>query len=108
MQIDTRHTVRAYDEELKYLANRLAAMGGHAERMVDQAVRALVGSDHALARKVVEDDHVLDAGQREVDEKAIVIIARRQPMADDLREIIGAIWSASAISARTSPSGSSR
>ena len=50
MQIDTRHTVRAYDEELKYLANRLAAMGGHAERMVDQAVRALVGSDHALAR----------------------------------------------------------
>ena len=91
MLINSRHTVRAYDEELKYLANRLAAMGGHAERMVDQAVRALVGSDHALARKVVEDDLVLDAGQREVDDKAIVIIAKRQPMADDLREIIGAI-----------------
>ena len=91
MLINSRHTVRAYDEELKYLANRLAAMGGHAERMVDQSVRALVGSDHALARKVVEDDLVLDAGQREVDDKAIVIIAKRQPMADDLREIIGAI-----------------
>ena len=91
MLINSRHTVRAYDEELKYLANRLAAMGGHAERMVDQSIRALVGSDHALARKVVEDDLVLDAGQREVDDKAIVIIAKRQPMADDLREIIGAI-----------------
>ena len=91
MLINSRHTVRAYDEELKYLANRLAAMGGHAERMVDQSVRALVGSDHALARKVVEDDLVLDAGQREVDDKAIVIIAKRQPMADDLRQVIGTI-----------------
>ena len=89
--MQSQHIVRAYDEELATLGARIAAMGGHAERMVDQSVRALVGSDHALARKVVEDDLVLDAGQREVDDKAIVIIAKRQPMADDLREIIGAI-----------------
>jgi phosphate transport system protein len=86
-----QHIHRAYDEELKFLANRIAAMGGHAERMVDQAVTALVNSDAALARKVIADDAVLDAGQREIDEKAIVIIAKRQPMADDLREIVGAI-----------------
>jgi hypothetical protein len=36
------HIVRSFDEEPKYLANRIAAMGGHAERMVDQAVLALV------------------------------------------------------------------
>jgi phosphate transport system protein len=66
-------------------------MGGHAERMVDEAVAALVHSDIGLARKVVADDAVLDEGQREIDDKAIVIIAKRQPMADDLREIIGAI-----------------
>jgi phosphate transport system protein len=66
-------------------------MGGHAERMVDEAVAALVHSDDGLAAKVIRDDEMLDAGQREVDDKAIVIIAKRQPMAADLREIIGAI-----------------
>ncbi|RAZ75877.1 phosphate signaling complex protein PhoU [Mesorhizobium atlanticum] len=85
------HTVSAYDEELKFLSKRIAAMGGHAERMVEQAVAALVNVDHGLAQKVIQDDIVLDEGQREIDDKAIIIIARRQPMATDLREIVGAI-----------------
>jgi phosphate transport system protein len=85
------HTQHAFDEELKFLTNRIAAMAGHAERMVDQAVRALVGSDGGLAEKVIEDDRLLDAAEREIDDKAISIIARRQPMAGDLREVIGAI-----------------
>jgi phosphate transport system protein len=89
--MQSQHIVRSFDEELKYLANRIAGMGGHAERMVDQAVSALVNSDAGLARKVIEDDAFLDEGQREIDDKAIVFIAKRQPMADDLREIIGAI-----------------
>jgi phosphate transport system protein len=81
----------AYDEELKYLSKRIAAMGGHAERMVEQAVTALVNADPGLAQKVIRDDVVLDEGQREIDDKAIIIIAKRQPMATDLREIVGAI-----------------
>jgi len=85
------HIVSAYDEELKYLSKRIAAMGGHAERMVEQAITALVNADPGLAQKVIKDDHVLDEGQREIDDKAIVIIAKRQPMATDLREIVGAI-----------------
>lgn len=85
------HIVSAYDEELKFLSKRIAAMGGHAERMVEQAIAALVNADHGLAQKVIQDDLVLDEGQREIDDKAIVIIARRQPMATDLREIVGAI-----------------
>ncbi|MER8628817.1 MAG: phosphate signaling complex protein PhoU [Mesorhizobium sp.] len=85
------HIVSAYDEELKYLSKRIAAMGGHAERMVEQAVAALVNADAGLAQKVIRDDAVLDEGQREIDDKAIIIIARRQPMATDLREIVGAI-----------------
>jgi phosphate transport system protein len=89
--MNTQHIYRAFDEELRFLANRIAAMGGHAERMVDQSIVALVNSDHDLARKVISDDVVLDQAQREIDDKAIVIIAKRQPMADDLREIIGAI-----------------
>ena len=85
------HIVRSYDEELKYLANRIAAMGGHAERMVDQAVSALVNSDAGLARKVIGDDAFLDESQREIDDKAILVIGKRQPMASDLRELIGTI-----------------
>src|SRR5690606_31747822 len=85
------HIVRAYDQELAEVGNRIAAMGGHAERMVDEAMAALVNSDDALARKVIDDDVVLDESQRWIDDQAILLIARRQPMADDLREIIGAI-----------------
>jgi phosphate transport system protein len=89
------HIVRAYDEELAMLANRIAAMGGHAERIVDESVSALVNGDTALATKVIADDTVLDELQRDVDDRAIIIIARRQPMAEDLREIIGTIRIAS-------------
>jgi phosphate transport system protein len=91
MSMQSVHIVSAYDEELKFLSKRIAAMGGHAERMVEQAVAALVNVDHGLAQKVIQDDLVLDEGQREIDDKAIIIIARRQPMATDLREIVGAI-----------------
>jgi len=91
----TPHIFRTYDEELKFLTKRIAGMGGLAERMVENAIAALVNADPALARQVIRDDHLLDEAQREVDDRAIVIIARRQPMASDLREIIGAIRIAS-------------
>lgn len=86
-----QHTVRSYDEELKFLAQKIAEMGGHAERMVDQSIKALVNADTDLAKKIILDDLFLDDTQREIDEKAITIIAKRQPMSSDLREIIGAI-----------------
>ena len=66
-------------------------MGGLAEQMVAEAVRALVNGDTALAQKVISDDVILDHAEREIGDKAIVTIARRQPMAADLREIMGSI-----------------
>jgi len=89
--MQSHHIVRAYDDELKYLTRKIAAMGGYAERLVDQSVSALVNSDATLARKVIDDDAILDQAQREIDDKSILIIAKRQPVAADLREIIGAI-----------------
>ena len=91
LEMQTQHIMRSFDEELKFLANQIAGMGGHAERMVEQAVTALVNSDTGLAAKVIADDAFLDEKQREIDEKAVIIIAKRQPMAGDLREIVGAI-----------------
>ncbi|HEX8044246.1 phosphate signaling complex protein PhoU [Rhizobium sp. ICMP 5592] len=89
------HILSAYDEDLKFLTRRIAEMGGLAEQMVSDSVRALVHGDAALAQKVISDDVVLDHAEREVGDKAIVTIARRQPMAADLREIMGSIRIAS-------------
>ncbi len=85
------HIISAFDEELKYLQRRISEMGGMAEEMVSQSVVALVNTDTELAEKVIAEDLALDEAEREVGEKAIVTIARRQPVAADLREIMGAI-----------------
>ena len=86
-----QHTVRAYDKDLDLLERRIAEMGGLAEKMVIDAVDALATGDAALAHQVVTTDPRLDLLQREIEEQAIMTIARRQPVAIDLREIIGAI-----------------
>ena len=89
------HIMTAYDEELRFLSRRIAEMGGMAEQMASDAVRALVNADAALAQRVISDDAILDAAEREITDKAILTIARRQPVANDLREIMGSIRIAS-------------
>ena len=87
----TDHIVKAYDKELDLLGRKIAEMGGIAEKMVSDAMDALVGFDADLARATVAADPRLDLLQREIEEHAILTIARRQPMAVDLREIVAAI-----------------
>ena len=87
----SEHIVRAYDKELDALGRRIAEMGGIAEKMVVDAMDALGAVNSELAQQVIATDPRLDALQREIEEQAILTIARRQPMAVDLREIIGAI-----------------
>jgi phosphate transport system protein len=85
------HTVSAYEQELRGLAGRIAEMGGIAEHLVGDAVTALTRLDTAIAQTVIADDIRLDRLQRDTEERAILIIARRQPMASDLREIVAAL-----------------
>ena len=66
-------------------------MGGLAEKQITDAIEGLSKRDIALARQVITTDDRVDALQRDIEEKAIVTIARRQPMAVDLREIVGAL-----------------
>lgn len=87
----TDHIVRAYDRELGALGQRIAEMGGLAEQMLSDAMDALSKLDTELARKTIAIDPRLDSLQREVEENAILTIARRQPMAVDLRECVAAI-----------------
>src|SRR3974390_2635521 len=85
------HTARAFDAELQELARKIAEMGGLAEKQITDAIEALGKRDIALARQVISTDDRVDALQRDIEEKAIVAIARRQPRAVDLREIVGAL-----------------
>ncbi len=88
-------------------------MGGLAERQIADSVQALVDRDVELGERVIAMDPAIDAMQREVEEKAILTIARRQPMAVDLREssapcASATISSASATMPSISASASSR
>ncbi len=85
------HTVKSYDRELDTLERRIAEMGGLAEKMVIEAMDALANADTVLAHQVVAIDLRLDALQREIEDMTVMTIARRQPVANDLRELIGAI-----------------
>jgi phosphate transport system protein len=89
------HTVTAFDDELKEIGGYVAQIGGMAEQMITEAMSALVRSDTDRAEEVIEEDAKIDKLQREVEDKAILMIARRQPMAQDLREIVAAIRIAS-------------
>jgi phosphate transport system protein len=66
-------------------------MGGIAEKMLVDSIAALVRHDKGLAQTVIASDARLDVLQRDVEENAILTIARRQPLAVDLRETISAI-----------------
>ena len=75
------HTTKAFDDDLREISSRVAEMGGIAERLVVESVDALVKRDIVLAQRVIPADAQVDALQREIEEKAILTIARRQPMA---------------------------
>jgi phosphate transport system protein len=85
------HIVSSYDNDLQGLRRRISEMGGIAEKMLVDSIAALVRHDKALAQAVIPTDTRLDVLQREVEESAILTIARRQPLAVDLRETISAI-----------------
>lgn len=90
-QAPNSHTVTSFDQDLDWLTHAIADMGGHAERMVVDSVHALTTGDTTLATQVIQNDAVIDRIERELDERAVLTIARRQPMAGDLREIVGSI-----------------
>jgi phosphate transport system protein len=87
----TQHTVRAFDADLRDLTRMTAETGSRAEQQVIDAVDALITRDCIRGREVVRADILIDAAQREIESKAVATIATRQPMAVDLREVIGAL-----------------
>ena len=87
----TEHIVSTYDEELQKLSVMISRMGGHSEKLLTDAIAALNRRDEVLAMKTIAADDQIDRLEREVEDLAILMIAKRQPMALDLREIMAAI-----------------
>jgi len=82
---------RHFHEQLNELQRKLLEMSGHAEHLVDQAITSLVDKNRALAEKVIAGDKVLNRLEIEIEQLAISLLALQQPMARDLRSIVGTI-----------------
>ena len=89
------HIVTAYDTELKQLNNLIAEMGEQAQAQFAAAVGALMARDASRAALVVEKDYLIDQLEDEVERLVIRLLALRQPMASDLRHVVGALRIAS-------------
>jgi phosphate transport system protein len=87
----TEHTLRFYGEELDQLKAEVARLGGLAEAQLGDAIEATANRDVALAQSVIQRDQKLDVLQREIERKAVRMIALRQPVAQDLRRTVAAM-----------------
>jgi phosphate transport system protein len=88
------HTVRSYDQELDLLQSKLLEMGTVAEEQLSKAIEALISKDSHLAVTVIDNDSRVNQLEAEVDSLAVRMLAMRQPMALDLRQIISGLKTA--------------
>jgi phosphate transport system protein len=85
------HIVASFDAELQNLSALVVDMGANVGRQIDEAADAFRSRDLVLAKKVVAADKTVDALQTRIEERVISMIAKRQPMAIDLRETIATL-----------------
>ena len=86
-----RHIVESYDSELAALKKTLLEMGSMTEEQLDKALTAVIRADEALALRIVDRDHEIDERERAAQTAAVKLLALRQPMASDLRDVVTAI-----------------
>ncbi|UJQ93052.1 phosphate signaling complex protein PhoU [Mariluticola halotolerans] len=89
--MSSEHIVTSYEDELTDLARAISEMGGMVEAAISTAINALLKLDHETAKQIIAADKAVDDMQRKIDETAVSMIARRQPMAADLRMIISSV-----------------
>ena len=82
-----KHTDREYEAELEKLKERLLLMGARTEELLSQAMRAFVDRDAAAANATIGIDRQIDQLELDIDQLCLRILARRQPVASDLRFI---------------------
>ena len=85
------HIVKSYEDELNSLTAETARMGGLTESLIADSLAAVVKRNQELAAQVVVRDEKLDEAERDIERKAIRLVALRQPVADDLRRAVAAM-----------------
>ena len=85
------HIYKVFDEELRELKEKILFEGSLVEKAVRNAIKALLGRDSELARRVIEDDDLINTKEVEIEEFCIKLLALRQPAAKDLRFITTAV-----------------
>src|SRR5947209_6926708 len=91
----SEHIIKSYDEELERLKQIIVEMGGMAESQLADAIDAVIKRDTDLAAQVIQADDKVDQLERDLDSLAVRLLALRQPMAHDLREVVAALKIAS-------------
>jgi phosphate transport system protein len=87
----TDHTTKAFDVDLRELTRMVEEMGLRVLKQIADSLDALANRDSDLGQRAISVDPEIDSLQHAIEERAVLTIARRQPMAIDLREIIGAV-----------------
>lgn len=87
MSISKTHTDREYEAELREVREHLLRMAGLVEQMISDAGRAFVQGDTGLAQRTIELDEEVDRLEVDTDERCLLMLAKRQPLASDLRMI---------------------
>lgn len=85
------HIVKSYDDELKRLTGEIQRMGDLALAQLDASIDAVMERDSSEAMKIVQSDGTIDVLEQEVSHDVVRLLALRQPMARDLREILAAL-----------------
>lgn len=86
-----QHTSHRFDDDLEAIRQKLLAAGGLVENQLKDALTALADFDKAMGEHVVSSDEGVNDLEVEIDQLCMEVIARRQPMASDLRLLIAAI-----------------
>jgi phosphate transport system protein len=85
------HTDRDYEAQLRKLRDQILLMGAKVEQMIASSIKALVDRDSELAHATIDSDHEVNRLELECDDLCLHILARRQPVASDLRFIATAL-----------------
>ena len=88
---EARHIVQSYEAELAHLRELINQMGGMVESQVASACRAVLQQDGAAATRAIEADPTVDQTERDVEQFVVRLLALRQPVAGDLRQIVSAL-----------------
>ena len=86
-----KHISGQFNAELESVRNQVLVMGGLVEKQLTDAISAIHGQDLDAARKIVANDHKVNAMEVAIDEECTRIIAKRQPTASDLRLVMAII-----------------